>query len=83
MIRLVDMKVLTFILIFTLKVPDGELTPEEECLRDLAKPQTATEAQLFQLLASIRFGLTDSVINSIDMLTAIVQNYSLNTRVNS
>ncbi|MCI4392703.1 hypothetical protein PGIGA_G00149000 [Pangasianodon gigas] len=56
------------------EVPVGNLTPMEERWYELARPETAYEAQLFQLLASIRFGLTDSVTSSMDILTSIVQN---------
>ncbi|MCJ8746933.1 hypothetical protein PDJAM_G00147550 [Pangasius djambal] len=61
------------------EVPVGKLTPMEERWCELAKPETAYEAQLYQLLASIRFGLTDSVTSSMDILTSIVQNLSMSS----
>ncbi|KAL6465551.1 hypothetical protein MHYP_G00256840 [Metynnis hypsauchen] len=49
------------------EIPEhGKLTLVEERLCELAKPKTETEGQLFQILASIRFGLTDPVISDLD-----------------
>ncbi|KAK1792365.1 hypothetical protein P4O66_012314 [Electrophorus voltai] len=57
-----------WLLSISAEVPeDGKLTPVEESLSELARPKTETEAQLFQTMASIRFGLTDIDI-SMDML---------------
>ncbi|GAA6069434.1 uncharacterized [Tachysurus ichikawai] len=51
---------LMWLLDISSEVPDGNLTPVEEFWYELAKPMTSDEAKLFQLLATIRFGLTDS-----------------------
>ncbi|KAK2845562.1 hypothetical protein Q7C36_010416 [Tachysurus vachellii] len=51
---------LMWLLDISSEVPDGDLTPMEEFWCELAKPTTSQEARLFQLLATIHFGLIDS-----------------------
>ncbi|KAF7687437.1 hypothetical protein HF521_014665 [Silurus meridionalis] len=53
------------------EVPIGKLTPLEEGWCEMGKPKTATEAQLFQLLASKHFGLARSDTFSMYMLKTI------------
>ncbi|KAF4074380.1 hypothetical protein AMELA_G00238760 [Ameiurus melas] len=55
------------------EIPVGKRTPVEERWYELAKPKTEAESKMFQLLASMRFSLSESFTSSMDILKTIVQ----------
>ncbi|KAA0717369.1 hypothetical protein E1301_Tti012177 [Triplophysa tibetana] len=60
------------------EIPEGsELTPVEKQIREKAKPDTEFQGQLFQVMASIRFGLNDSTISTKGMKNSLQQRISV------
>lgn len=63
------------------EIPEGtDLTPKEKQFCEKAKPETEFQAQLFQAMASIRFGLNDPTNSTIALKNPIHQRSSVSSQ---
>lgn len=63
------------------EIPEGsELTLKEKQLQEKAKPETEFQAQLFQAMASIRFGLNDIITSTIEVKNSFQQRSSISSQ---
>lgn len=64
--------------ILFIQIPEGdELTLVEKCVWEKAKPDTECQGQFFQVMASIRFGLSDLTISTKAMKNPVQQRISV------